>query len=195
MSLLSKELNPTRPTCTPKNRLGAGRKHVLSNHIQNISWSRCPGTKYSLSIVLSMWIPGSYKAMRSPWSYRGVLGAVGSSGRLALTFHEGSSGCPVPAAPVRITTKSSSLGLTTDPRSCILLTTSGVPVLLWSPGSHSFQVSPFWQFSASAVTFLSAYSLKTDVLQDHLLVCLCIDLSIVYLLPESSTHPHSFHHP
>ena len=115
--------------------------------------------------------------------------------RLALTFHEGSSGCPVPAAPFRITTKSSSLGLTTDPRSCILLTTSGVPVLLWSPGSHSFQVSPFWQFSASAVTFLSAYSLKTDVLQDHLLVCLCIDLSIVYLLPESSTHPHSFHHP
>ena len=117
---------------------------------------------------------------------RGARDTVGSSGTLALRFHEGSSGCSVPAAPIRIITKSSSLGLTTDPRSCILLTTSGVPVLLWSPGSHSFQVSPFWQFSACAVTFLSAYSLKTDVLQDHLLVCLCIDLSIIYLLPESS---------
>ena len=117
-----------------------------------------------------------------------------ASGSIILFFSLKTSTAEVSKAEPK-DTKSSSLGLTTDPRSCILLTTSGVPVLLWSPGSHSFQVSPFWQFSASAVTFLSAYSLKTDVLQDHLLVCLCIDLSIVYLLPESSTHPHSFHHP
>lgn len=74
MSLLSKESNPTRPTCTSEYRQGAGRKHVHSNHIQNTSWSRCPRTKHSLSIVLSMWIPGSCKALRWPWSYRGVLG-------------------------------------------------------------------------------------------------------------------------
>lgn len=88
-SLLSKESNPTRPSCTSEYRLGAGRGHVRSNHIQNSSWSRCAGTKHSLSIGLSCGFLGAPRLWSGHGPTEGCWGAVGSSGRLALTFREG----------------------------------------------------------------------------------------------------------
>ena len=76
MSLLSKESNPTKPTCTSEYRLGAGRKHVCSNHIQNSSWSRCPETKHSFHWPLSV-DPWELRGYEVAWSYRGALGRSG----------------------------------------------------------------------------------------------------------------------
>lgn len=128
----------------------------------------------------------------------GSGGTVESSGRLALTFQEGFISA-VSSALIRIATKSSSLVLASGPLSCVLLTTSSVPVLPWSPGSHSVQVSPLWQLPLCICSYLSPSLFLEGWCSPGpssccLSIYLVIYLSSVYTLSHC-TQLHSFHHP